>query len=135
MNCALDPTYRSAWKKAWRNWRALAGIQPRLSFKPNIEVAAPDTAVFSESLKELYDTVLPPPMKANYHKMTMDHSLREDMKRTVRVLQRMERMFPEEKGAGAEQAAQDIPGQNFMLHFATVAKYNYSAVPKDGAAS
>jgi hypothetical protein len=83
-----------------------------LSFKPTIEVPAPDTAVFGESLKEmkdLYDTVLLPLVKANYHKMTMDHSLWEDMKRTVRVLQRMERMFPDEEGAGAEPAAREKP--------------------------
>ena len=92
--------------------RALAGIQPKLSFKPTIEVPAPDTAVFGESLKEmkdLYDTVLLPLVKANYHKMTMDHSLWEDMKRTVRVLQRMERMFPDEEGAGTEPAAREKP--------------------------
>ncbi|MDR1063092.1 MAG: DNA repair ATPase [Azoarcus sp.] len=90
--------------------RALAGIQPKLSFRPTIEVAAPDTALFGESLremKELYNTVLLPLVKANYHKMTMDHSLWEDMKRTVRVLQRMERMFPDEEGAGDAAAEKE----------------------------
>ena len=80
--------------------QALAGIQPRLSFKPTIEVPAPDTVAFGESLremKELYNTVLLPLVKANYHKMTMDHSLWEDMKRTIRVLQKLEMMFPDEE--------------------------------------
>ena len=55
-------------------------------------------------MKELYDTVLLPLVKANYHKMTMDHSLLEDMKRTMRVLQRMEMMFPENEAAAREKA-------------------------------
>jgi len=75
-------------------------IQPaKIDVTPNISVAAPDTAAFGASLKEmkdLYDTVLVPLVKANYHKMTMDHSLWEDMKRTRRVLQQLENMFPEE---------------------------------------
>ncbi|MDR1934401.1 MAG: DNA repair ATPase [Candidatus Accumulibacter sp.] len=103
--------------------RTLAGIQPKitfqpsfqptvespkLSFRPTIEVAAPDTAAFGESLKqmkELYDTVLLPLVKANYHKMTMDHSLWKDMQRTVRVLQRLEIMFPDDETEAAEAAA------------------------------
>ncbi|MDR2678572.1 MAG: hypothetical protein LBB51_03940, partial [Zoogloeaceae bacterium] len=74
--------------------------QPKLSFKPTIEVAAPDTSAFGDSLKEmkaLYDSVLLPLVKANYHKMTMDHSLWEDMKRTLRVLKKLEASFPDEE--------------------------------------
>jgi MoxR-like ATPase len=85
---------------------SLAGIQPKLSFKPTIEVPPLDTAVFGESLKEmkeLYNTVLLPLVKANYHKMTMDHALWEDMKRTMRVLQRLEMMFPEDGTAAREK--------------------------------
>jgi pantoate--beta-alanine ligase len=62
-------------------------------------VAAPDTAVFGESLKEmkeLYDKALLPLITANYRKMKLDHSIWEDVKRMHESLRKLENAIPED---------------------------------------
>jgi MoxR-like ATPase len=81
---------------------------PEVNVQPRIAVAAPDTQKFSESLNEmktLYNEALLPLVKANYHKMTMDHSLWEDMKRTTKIIQKLEKLFPDDPSAPHKPAS------------------------------
>ncbi|MDR0564985.1 MAG: DNA repair ATPase [Azoarcus sp.] len=81
--------------------KGLAGIAKGLGkIKPHVDVAAPDTAAFSESLREmknLYDTALLPLVRANYLKMRMDHSIWQDLKQMSAFMEKIEKMFPAEK--------------------------------------
>jgi MoxR-like ATPase len=81
---------------------------PEVNVQPQIAIAAPDTQKFSESLDEmktLYNEALLPLVKANYHKMTMDHSLWEDMKRTTKIIQKLEKLFPDDPSTPAKPAS------------------------------
>ncbi|MDR1350736.1 MAG: ATP-binding protein, partial [Zoogloeaceae bacterium] len=70
--------------------RTLKEIQPK------IEIAAPDTTAFGESLQEmkhLYDSVLLPLVMASYRKMKMDHNIWEENKRMIEILQKMDKLI------------------------------------------
>jgi hypothetical protein len=43
---------------------------------------------------------VPLPVKANHHKISMDHDLWKDMKRTVQVLKRLDAMIAENETRG-----------------------------------
>ncbi|MDR0777161.1 MAG: DNA repair ATPase [Azonexus sp.] len=78
--------------------KTVGSLEPRIDVQPNIAIAAPDTKAFGESLqemKQLYNNVLSPLISANYHKLKLDHSIWENVKRMNETLKRLEKVLPD----------------------------------------
>ncbi|NSL56908.1 DNA repair ATPase [Uliginosibacterium sp. IMCC34675] len=79
----------------------LGAIKPKIT----ITNAAPDLAGLGESLKgmtDAYDRVLLPLVTATYHKMKLDHTLWEEMKRMSGYVEKLEKSL--EAGAGRSKS-------------------------------
>ncbi len=80
--------------------KGLAGLAKTLrEIEPRIEIAAPDTTLFNDSLqemKDLYDKALLPLVTATYRKLRLDHTIWEDLKRMNTLLNKMDKQLPSE---------------------------------------
>lgn len=77
--------------------KTVGSLEPRIDVQPNIAIAAPDTKAFGESLREmaqLYNNVLSPLISTNYHKLRLDHSIWENIKRMNETLKKLEKSLP-----------------------------------------